>query len=64
MAGGTCPDARQAPRPRGHARRDGAHPHRHAGGGAAAAGAVEAETPALLQYGDPSRCGLSLCTSQ
>ena len=36
-------------RPRGHARRDGDDPHRHAGGGSDRPGAVEAETPSVLQ---------------
>lgn len=49
LQGGTRADARQAPRPRGHARRNGPHPHRHAGGGTAPAGSVEAEAPSLLQ---------------
>lgn len=41
--------AREAPGSWGHARRDGAHPHRHAGGGPDPAGPVEAETQPLLQ---------------
>nr|XP_054507764.1 E3 ubiquitin ligase RNF121 isoform X2 [Agelaius phoeniceus]XP_054507773.1 E3 ubiquitin ligase RNF121 isoform X2 [Agelaius phoeniceus] len=53
MEGGARPDARQAPRARGDACRDGAHPHRHPRGGTAPPGAVEAAAPSLLQYGDP-----------
>ncbi|XP_059729881.1 E3 ubiquitin ligase RNF121 isoform X6 [Haemorhous mexicanus] len=53
MEGGACPDACQAPRARGDACRDGAHPHRHPRGGTAPPGAVEAAAPSLLQHGDP-----------
>lgn len=47
---------REAPGSRGHARRDGAHPGRHAAGGADRPGAVEAEAPPLLQREPPTRC--------
>lgn len=39
----------EAPGSRGHARGDGAHPGRHAGGGSDRAGAVEAAAPSVLQ---------------
>lgn len=41
--------AREAQGSRGHARRDGPHPHRHSGGGADRAGAVETATPQVVQ---------------
>ncbi|XP_041278208.1 RING finger protein 121 isoform X3 [Onychostruthus taczanowskii] len=53
MEGGACTDARQAPRARGDARRNGPHPHRHTCGGTAPPGSVEAAAPSLLQHGDP-----------
>lgn len=46
---GACTDARQAQRPRGHARRDGAHPHSHPGRRTTRPCAVEAETFKVIQ---------------
>lgn len=46
---GACTDARQAQRPRGHARRDGAHPHSHPGRRTTRPCAVETETFKVIQ---------------
>lgn len=46
---GTCENARQTQRARSHARRDGAHPHRHARRSSACPGAVETAARQVLQ---------------
>ena len=45
---GASTNAREAPWPRGHACRDGAHPHSDLSGGTGAFGAVEATPLPLL----------------
>ena len=47
--GGACKNARQTQRPWGHARRDGAHPHRHPGRRPVSPCAVETETYKVVQ---------------
>lgn len=47
--GGARENARQTQRPRGHARRDGAHPHRHPCRRPACPRAVEAEASKVIQ---------------
>lgn len=49
VQGAAWASAREAQGPRGHARRDGDDPHRHAGGGSDRPGAVEAAAPPVLQ---------------
>lgn len=50
---GACTDARQAQRPRGYARGDGAHPHSHPGCCTACPCAVETETFKVIQCKKP-----------
>lgn len=49
IQGGTCKNACQTQRPRGHARRDGAHPHSHPGRRPASPCAMETETSKVIQ---------------